>query len=63
MKKVYGLDDGMAYLNLNKFVANKFEECPTIVQKATNKEYESNGTSYRQLVDDYAACNGTVVFE
>jgi hypothetical protein len=63
VKKVYGLDDGMAYLNLNKFVANKFEECPTIVQKATNKEYESNGTSYRQLVDDYAACNGTVVFE
>lgn len=63
VKKVYGLDDGMAYLNLNKFISNKFEECSTIVQKAAGKEYESTGTSYRQLVDDYAECKGTEVFE
>jgi len=55
--KVYGLDDGMAFLNLNKGLSGKFEDCPTIFQKAQNEEYSSNETSYRQVVDDYSTCN------
>lgn len=63
VRKVYALDGGL-FQNLNKSLANKFEGyCPTIVQKANQEAYDSNGTSYREIVDDYAACNGTETFE
>ena len=64
VRKVYGVDEGLAFMNLNKGLANKFEGyCPTIVDKANQGAYESNETSYRQIIDDYAACNGTEAFE
>ncbi len=63
VRKVYALDGGL-FQGLNKSLANKFEGyCPTIVTKANQEVYESNGTSYREIIDDYAACNGTETFE
>lgn len=54
--KVYALNDGLAFMNFNKGIAGKFEDCPNIVEKANNKGYEKNETSLRTLVDDYKAC-------
>ena len=63
VKKVYPLDDGLL-MNLNKSLANKFEGyCPGIVAKALEEAYDANGTSYREIIDDYAKCNGTETFE
>jgi hypothetical protein len=54
--KVYALNDGLSFLNVNKGLANKFEDCPTIVQKANNNYYKKNETSLREVVDDYSSC-------
>lgn len=57
VKRVYNLDEGLAFLNLNRGLAKKFAGCATIVNKATAESYERNETSYRQIVNDYATCN------
>ncbi|MEL6834319.1 MAG: hypothetical protein AAFP77_15095 [Bacteroidota bacterium] len=64
VRKVYGIEEGLAFLNLNRTLANKFEDyCSTIVSKANEGTYESNETSYRMIIDDYASCNGTETFD
>jgi len=54
--EVYALNDGLAFLNLNKGIANKFETCPVVAQKAGKGYYQRNETSLRELMDDYSTC-------
>ena len=55
--RVYQLTERLALNSLNESLAKKFEGyCSTIVEKATAETYEDNETSFRQIIDDYAAC-------
>lgn len=55
-RKVYGLEDGLMFMNLNSSLAKKFEDCPAIVEKANNKGYKKLETSYLEILEDYNGC-------
>ncbi len=54
--EVYALNEGVASQNLNNMLAQKFDYCPTIVQKARRGYYQRTEASLRELIDDYSIC-------